>query len=66
MTTRPYNPRISISRADYVGHWQDFLANNAPFISDREIERIELALKHTGTATHVAGGAGEFVLEVVK
>ncbi len=66
MTTRPYNPRISISRADYIGLWQDFLVDNSFFIPDREIERIELSLKHTGTATHVAGGAGEFVLEVVK
>lgn len=66
MSNRPYNPIISIPRADYVGRWLDFLAENAPFVTDHEITRIETALKHTGSAVHVASSAGDFEILVTK
>lgn len=64
--SKPYNPTITIPRAGYTGSWREFVSDNAAFIPDHEIERLELSLKHAGTATHIASTAGEFVIEASK
>lgn len=57
---------IHIPRADYTGDWNEFAADNAAFIPDHELERLEVALRHTGFAIHTAHTAGPFEIEVVK
>ena len=56
--------RIQILPADYTGTWSKFLDENSAFLPDIELDRIEKELSEKGTATHIAGTAGEFVFLV--
>lgn len=56
---------ISIPRADYVGYWTDFVHENAAFVPDHELTRLERALRDHGVAIHTAATNGDFHMNVV-
>jgi len=55
---------ITIPRAEYSGTWHDFAADNAAFIPDHEMTRLERELAAKGVATHTAHTNGDFVITV--
>lgn len=61
-----YSTKVQCVRAGYHGTWGEFQKDNAPFIPDHELSRIEFELDTKGTVTHKAHTAGDFVIEVVK
>lgn len=57
---------ISIPRAGFVGYWDQFAHDNAAFINDAEMARLERSLRETGHAKHTAASNGDFDFTVIE